>query len=239
MRERDMQIRERLDASDIEPAALRANLRDIRRINAILGWTAFTTCTVARHVRAQKLSAFALLDVASGSADIPLAIARWSRRAGVTAQIVATDINPAIVAIAREQGAGMPGFSAEQCDALALPYDPGSFDVALCTLALHHFDPDRAVQVLRNLARVGRHVMVFDIDRSRLAYDGAVALTALLGMHPMTRHDAPASVRRSYSVAELSALARRAGLRDARVWASFPFRLALSAPGNGSGMPQK
>jgi ubiquinone/menaquinone biosynthesis C-methylase UbiE len=231
MRARDADVRELLDAEAMDAAALRRNLRDIRQINALLGWRAYTVRAVARHVRALELQRFSLLDVASGSADMPLAVAHWAQRAGISARIVATDINPAIVAAAREYTAGSPGLLVEQQDALGLPYETGSFDIALCTLALHHFDPDAAVRLLRGMARVGRRVLVFDVERSPLAYAGAVLLTQLTRMDGMTRHDAPASVRRAYSAAELRELAARAGLAGARVLVGVPFRLALDAPG--------
>ena len=231
MRVRDAEIEELLDAGAFDDAALRRNLRDIRLINAVLGWHAFTVRAVAGHVRREGLRAFSLLDVASGSADMPLAVARWAARAGVQARIVATDISPRIVAIAREQVRDWPAVSVERQDALALPYPPGGFDFALCTLALHHFASDDAVTLLHEMARVARRVLVFDAVRSRPAYAGAVLLTRLMWMDPITRHDAPASVRRSYTAPELRELAARAGLADARVWVGFPFRLALDAPG--------
>ncbi len=231
LRARDDDATELLDAEAGDPAALRDNLRDIRHINALLGWTSFTRRSVARHVRQHGLASFSLLDVASGSADIPLAVAHWAEHAGVTARIVATDISPQIVTIAREMSADTPSITVEQQDALHLLYPAGSFDIALCTLALHHFAPEQAVEVLRNLARVGRRVLVFDVVRASLAYLGVVALTRLLRMNYMTCHDGPVSVRRAYSSAEVRDMAAQAGLRHARVSVAFPFRLVLEAEG--------
>jgi SAM-dependent methyltransferase len=232
MRTRDADVRELLDARTYDPEALRRNLRDIRRINALLGWTALTVREVAREVRASGATSFSLLDVASGSADMPLAIARWATRNRISARIVATDISPQIVAIAREQADSSPSVLVERQDALALPYASGSFDIALCTLSLHHFAPDEAVLLLRNLARVGRRVLVFDLIRARLAYVSVVALTRALQMDAMTQHDAPVSVRRGYTVAEARELAARAGLCDARVRMAIPYRLVLTATGD-------
>lgn len=229
MHTRDAAIREMLDGAVVDESALRRNLADIRHINMLLGWTAFTRAAVARVVRRDALRAFSLVDVAAGSADIVAAIAQWAQHAGITANLLATDIDPRIVAIAREQVTGMLSVRVEQQNALALPYPPGTFDIALCTLALHHFDPPGATEVLRNMRRVARHVLVFDVVRSRLAHTGAVLLTRAARMDAMTRHDAPASVRRAYSQSELWGLARAAGLHHARVWVGFPFRLALVA----------
>ncbi len=228
---RDDQIQELLDAENLDDVALRLNLRDIRRINALLGWTAFTARSVVQAARRLGRSSFTLLDVCSGSADIPLAIARQARRRGLRPDITATDYSAQIVAIARGQVSGYPEIRIEQCDALALPYAPGSFDIALCTLAMHHFSPDIAVEVLRNMGQVARHVMVFDALRDPLAYYGVQILTHLIPMHPMTRHDAPASVRRAYRAAEAKKLAERAGLSAIHAHVDFPFRLVLTADG--------
>lgn len=231
LRSRDDDVRELMDRPALTRDDLRPVLADLRHINLLLGWRMYAVRAVARYLRGAGLSRFSLVDVASGSGDIPLAIARWARRAGITAWVVATDVSPAIVAVAREQLASVPGAEAQRQDALALSYPDGAFDVALCTLALHHFAADDAVTLLRGMARVGQHVFVFDLVRSPLAYAGAVLLTRLGRMNPMTRHDGPASVRRAYTAAELRELAARAGLRDARVRVRFPFRLELEASG--------
>lgn len=228
---RDATIIEMMDDLAQDDAALRRSLADIRRINTILGWRRYAVRAVAQQVRASGLRSFSLLDLASGSADIPLAIAAWAQRAGIAARIVVSDIHPVMLAVAREQTSATPNVNVETCDALNPHYGDGSFDIALCTLALHHFAPEDAVRILRSMARVGQHVLVFDLARARLAHMGALAMTRVLRMDPITRFDAPASVRRAYTVAELREMASRAGLRDARVAMRFPFRLALDAPG--------
>lgn len=231
MAQRNDLVSEQMDALDADPLALTRSLRDIRRLNAMLGWTAFTTGAVARFLRARGVRRFRLLDVACGSADIPRSIARWADRHGLQADIVATDNHPVMLAAARRVCAGSPEIQIEWQDALRLTYPSASFDVALCTLALHHFSPGDAVMLLREMARVGRQIFVFDLVRSRLAHAGAVALTRLARMDPMTQHDGPLSVKRAYSAAELRQLAADAGLRAARVRVLPPFRLSLSAAG--------
>ncbi|MGH2518047.1 MAG: methyltransferase domain-containing protein [Ktedonobacterales bacterium] len=229
LRARDADVREQMDAPQVESGALRGSLRDLRRINGLLGWRRLVVRAVARVAREQDMCSFSLVDVASGSGDMPLAVARWAQRHGIAARVVVTDVNPEIVATAATYLAGTSGAAAEVQDALALSYPTGSFDIALCTLALHHFAPDDAVTVLRELRRVGKRVLLFDLVRSPLAFWGAVVLTHLPGMEAMTGHDGPASVRRAYTAPELRELACRAGLRNARVSVRFPCRLTLEA----------
>jgi hypothetical protein len=95
-----------------------------------------------------------------------------------------------------------------------------------CALALHHFPPGEAVAVLRELARVARRAwVVVDLERSFPAYVGALLLRLVL-RNRLTRHDAPASVLRAYTLAELRDLLDEAGLRGAVSATRFPFRLA-------------
>jgi hypothetical protein len=92
-------------------------------------------------------------------------------------------------------------------------------------LSLHHFAPDDAVMVLREVARVARRAwLVVDVERGFLPYLGALAMRILL-RSPLTRHDAPATVLRAYTLAELKTLLARAGLQHARVTTQIPFRL--------------
>ena len=100
---RDGAISEMMDDLAQDDAGLRRSLADIRRINTLLGWRRYAVRAVARRIRARNLRAFSLLDLASGSADIPLAIAAWARHTGHSARIVVSDIHPVMLAVAREQ----------------------------------------------------------------------------------------------------------------------------------------
>ncbi|HEY7347706.1 MAG TPA: methyltransferase domain-containing protein [Ktedonobacterales bacterium] len=225
---RDNTIEELLDAPVTDQGLLARNLRDIRRINLLLGWTSLALSQVAQTVARQQLQTFSLLDVATGSADIPKAIARWAQRQQLQTKIVATDISEQVLASARTNCADFPEIHVEQQNALSLSYADQSFDLVLCSMALHHFAPDDAPMLLRELARISRRaVIVSDLQRSFPAYLGAWLLTHTLMPNRLTRHDAPASVRRAYTAREARALADQAGLHSAAIRIVFPFRQIL------------
>ena len=90
-----------------------------------------------------------------------------------------------------------------QADALALPFAPRSFDLALCALAFHHFGFEASARVLTAMdALTTRGFVVSDLRRDLLTLWGVQATMAALRAHPFTRHDAPASVRRAFTPPE-------------------------------------
>ena len=221
---------ELMDEPAQDRAELARSLDDLRAVNRWLGGTRVILHHLADLVARHPRDAYRILDVATGSGDIPLEIARWARGEDVQVRVVATDNHATTLAFAREHTAAEPAVQVEAADALRLPYADGAFDFVLLSTALHHFDDERdCIRVLREMHRVSRVALVVnDLARSRTALLGARLLAATFWRrHPVTRHDGPLSVRRSFTPDELRTLAARAGFADGRVKAHFPFRLSL------------
>jgi SAM-dependent methyltransferase len=221
---------ERMDEPGQDPAELGRSLADLRGVNRWLGGYRVVLHHLARLAARHPRPAYRVLDVATGSADIPLRVAGWARAKGIRMEIVATDLHATTLEYARRQAAADGDVRVEAADALDLPYADGAFDLALCSTALHHFDArDQLLRVLRELNRVAAiGGIVNDLRRSRPALVGANLLAATFWRtHPVTRHDGPLSVRRSFTPAELEDLARAAALHGARVHTHVPFRVAL------------
>jgi hypothetical protein len=109
--------------------------------------------------------------------------------------------------LARPALDGVAGLSLRVADGLALPYPDGAFDVAHCSMVVHHLEPTDAVALLREMARVARlGVVVNDLVRGRLFWAGAWVMSHAATRNQLTRNDAPLSVRRAFSRAELRAL---------------------------------
>jgi ubiquinone/menaquinone biosynthesis C-methylase UbiE len=226
---------ELLDEDGHDPAELASNFRDIERVNQLLGGTS----TVLRHLwplldRVPADRPATILDLATGSADIPLAISRGARRRGRAVRIVASDYADDILALAGERVGGNPDISLARYDARDVPLPDRAFDVVLCSLALHHFPPDDAVRVLREMDRLaGSGFVLNDLRRGWLGWVAAWFAARLTTRNRLTRNDAPLSVRRAYTVSELDGLLRRAGIDDAKITTHRWFRMA--AVGRGAG----
>jgi SAM-dependent methyltransferase len=208
------------------------NLRDLRTLNRYLGCRRNALTGLARLVEAQRLRRFTLLDIGTGSGDIPAAIARWARQRKIAARISALERDRVAFAQAVDHTRGFAEITVLRGDGRAPPFQAGTFDFLLASQLLHHFTDDEIIALLRVWARLARRaIIVSDLVRHPLAYHGIRLLTRGFTRNPMTRIDAPLSVRRACTIAEWSKLFRRADVGSFSVQWMFPFRvLALIAP---------
>lgn len=232
---RDADARELLDGPLDDPLGLDGNLRDLARINRWLGGYALTerALDVVAGRPADAGRTISLLDVGAGGADIPVRlVALWGRRER-RLEVVAVDERRAIVDAAHRLIPALErrGVRMMVGDGRALPFEDHAFDVAHCSLVLHHLDPRGAVAMLREMRRVASlGVIVNDVARTRAGYAGAWLLTRTLLRNRYTRHDAPLSVRRAYTLKEARAILAVAGLRPVTEFrAPFGVRWAIVA----------
>src|SRR4051812_36579827 len=95
-----------MDAPDIDAAQLRRSLAFIRRVNRLLGYTRATLWHLERFSRAWKPGErITLIDLATGSADIPIDILRWADRRGFDVRIVGLDLHAETARAARDASA--------------------------------------------------------------------------------------------------------------------------------------
>lgn len=218
--------RELLD--DVRPgdADLAGSLRDIALANRFFGGIVPVRREIAR------LAPRRVLDVGCGGMDVSRALIADARRRGRPLHVTGLDASDEILANARA------GFGPEDDVAFAcargesLPFADGAFDVAICTLALHHFEPPAAIALLRELRRVSaRTPLVCDLRRSAIGLAGAFLFSRLVSRNRLTRNDAPLSVRRAYTPRETERLARLAGWRRPRARIAAALRLIVHDAG--------
>lgn len=200
---------------ELSPADLAATLGDIDRLNAWFGGHALTRHQINRlaadvpHDRS-----LCVADVGGGTAAFAVRLAVWARRHRRPIRIVVVERDPATLVLARSVAASYPEVLLVQGDAAALPFHAHTVDIVASSLTLHHLEPEQAVAGLREMASAARiAVVVNDLLRRRLSLGLVWLVTRLLRCHPISCHDGPLSVRRSYSRDELRTLAERAGVR--------------------------
>ncbi len=225
----DPHVPEVMDRLGNDATLLRADLRVLDYINRFLGGHRIALDYLDELLDTVPMNHVTILDLATGGADVPRAIVQWARQKRIGVEITAVDRNPEILTIAREQCAGWPEIRIEQHDLLALPYAAASFDVVTCSLTLHHFTRANAVAILEridDIARVG--YIVSDLRRNRIAIGLSKLMARTIIRNPIARFDAPASCERAFSVADLRAMAARAGLDNFTIRRQRFFRMAMA-----------
>lgn len=191
---------------------LERDLRNLRHLNRYFGSYALVLRFMRRWIRAGD--EMRILDLATGSGDIPRLIVDHARAIDAKVRIEALDQQSSTLEIARKLSANYSEISFVQADILEWQ-PPKRYDIVLNSLALHHFTKDDAIRLLRRCDDLSRRfVLVSDLRRGWLATAGVFLLTNLIFREPMTRYDARLSAARAFSFKELDDLAGRAGWQN-------------------------
>lgn len=157
---------------------------------------------------------YRVLDLCTAVGDIPRAMIDWARPRQIELEIDAVDANESILQIAREASREYPGINFIRGDAPTFD-SPGTYDLVICSLALHHFTEEGAIALLRRCRALShRFVLVSDLERRWLTSLGAQFLAIVHNQSAITREDALASARSAFSFLEFQELAEAAGWRD-------------------------
>jgi len=205
----DPAVLEMMDRPQPVSLELERDLERLRQLNRQFGSYRLVLSFMRRWIKPGVRTR--IVDLATGSGDIPRLIAGYARQIGAEVEIDAVDRQAATLEVARRLTTGYSEIC--YCEANILEWDPpDAYDIALCTLALHHFSDKDAVRVLRRCRQLSRRfVLVSDLRRGLLLQAGVYLLTALIFREAMTRHDARLSAARAFSFSEMRALALRAG----------------------------
>ena len=200
---------ELMDRPQPVSAELERDLKNLRQLNRWFGSHRLVLHFVRRWIKPGDH--IRIVDLATGSGDIPRVIVDHARKIGAKVEINALDRQSATLDIARRLSADYPEIS--YLEANLLEWQPSDrYDIVLCSLVLHHFSDDDAVRVLRRCRELSqRFILVSDLRRGWLATAGVYLLTALIFREPMTKYDARLSAARAFSFAELGELAQKAG----------------------------
>jgi ubiquinone/menaquinone biosynthesis C-methylase UbiE len=208
---------ELLDEQDAPREDVERSLRDLRRFNRYFGGTSVYGKLLRRMApsREERLS---IIDLGTGTSDLLDSLDRPNLFP------VGVDFKIAHLLYQRN------GSRARRvnADALRLPFRPASVDIVTSAHFFHHFSPDANAAILTDALRIARRgVIINDTRRHNIP----LLVTLLLGMFHLvgriTREDAPASIRRGYTIEEARAIAERAGARRAEVVRVWPFRFGL------------
>ena len=211
-------IPELLDTDAGTPAEIRGSLRDLRFFNSRFGGVRATTHLIGQVAGQTGARSLSLLEVAAGTGYVAGRTRSRLRRHGIELSTTLLD---------RSRAHLNGNERSVVADARALPFADASFDLVGSNLFVHHLEPEELLNFVREGLRVCRlAVLINDLIRHPLhlllVYAGFPLYRSRL-----TRHDAPASVRRAYTVEEMRALLARAGASRLQFSRHYLFRMGV------------
>jgi len=200
---------ELLDEHDAPVADMERSLRDLRRFNRYCGGIAIYL-RLLRHGGNPR----SILDIGTGNSDL---------LENATGFRVGLDFKIDHLLYQRDRA-----IHKIVGDARELPFRDNAFDAVTSAHFFHHFSPDENASILRESMRVAKRVVLVNDTRRHyipLLFTKMLAWFHLVGR--ITRFDAPASVRRGYTVDEARDVAERAGAQRAEVMKLWPYRFGI------------
>ena len=216
-----------LDRPDCDPALAAASYRFMETVNCRFGGILIVRRFLAAEAARRPTGApLRILDIGSGSCDIPLAVSRWARAYDIPLHFTCLEMAGHAVDIARGQLAlaGNPAVQLLQEDAFThQPAEP--YDCAVASMCFHHFSDAQILTLVQRLRGfVLNSVLINDLRRSRLS--SLAARLLLAGTPAGVRHDALLSIRRGFKISELSTLLRQLDSVTVSVESARWFRIA-------------
>lgn len=220
---------EDIDDPALEKEQLFGALRGLTTINFLSASAGSVWTPMVRLARHRKLERLRILDVATGGGDIPRALWRKGKRAGLKLEILGIDVSERALEFATRQcGECGADVRFEQRDILRDGL-PAAYDVIVSSLFLHHLKNDHALEFLTAAARTANHlVLINDLRRGRYGLTLSYFAGRILSSSPVVRVDALRSVRAAFTMDEALDLAKAAGMQEATVSRRWPARYLLS-----------
>ena len=213
-----------IDVADLGKQAFKASMR-AQWDAAAAGWNAhradisawLSQPTDAMCRMAGVTSGSRVLDVAAGAGDQTLAIAQ---RVGAQGHVLATDLSPAIVALARDNAvrAGLSQVQTQVADGEDLAVPPATFDAVVCRLGLMFFpDPLQGLREMHRALRPGGRACTMVFSRPEANPCITMLMATALKHAGLPARDAflPGGLLSLGRPGHIDALFRSAGFHDA------------------------
>jgi 2-polyprenyl-3-methyl-5-hydroxy-6-metoxy-1,4-benzoquinol methylase len=222
-------VPEDMDDPSLATEQLHGALLGLARLNRISHSARILWKPISHVARALSPKPVRVLDIATGSGDIPIALWQRAQRQGLKLEITGIDVSPRTIEFARQRAERLQSPIQFQCYN-ALENDlTAEYEVVMCSLFLHHLPRDHAVELLRRMAAAARRaVLISDLRRSAYGLALAFAASRIFSRSQVVHDDAVRSVRAAFTRSELADIAKQAGLGQFQIARKWPARMLLT-----------
>jgi len=215
---------ELLDRDDIPFNDIQLNMKELDRINTLLGGHTITIAglkMILTHIK--TLGPIRICEIGCGGGDNLRVIQEWSKQNNREIILMGVDINPHSInyAQSRKENNGID-FVCSNYKNVEFKQQP---DIIFSSLFCHHLNHDEFIAMLHWCnANASVGYFINDLQRHPLAYHSIKLLTSIFSTSYLVKHDAPISVLRGFSRNELIDLFKTAGIAHYTINWKWAFR---------------
>ena len=203
-RERSEQT-ELMDDLEMSGNLLINTLDKIAGINKWLGGNKASISGVKTLIKNHpKNKSISIVDLGCGNGDMLRELAEFGRTEGYRFKLIGIDANQATLDYASKLSVNYKEIMFQKLDVLSEEFTTKKYDIAMCTLFLHHFNDSVALNLIQSLLKiVGIGVVINDLHRSPLAYYAFKILTLFM-RNKMVKNDGAISILRGFKKTRLN-----------------------------------
>jgi len=215
-----------MDDFSLEGDELRVTLDEISRINHFLGGNKITLNGVRTLLlKADTTNTLTIVDIGCGNGEILRMLSDYGYSNNIDLKIVGIDANPFTVNYAQVLSKDYPNISYLCGDVFDKSFEMAKFDIALCTLTLHHFDNDQIIELINILVKISNiGIVINDLQRSKIAYRLFQTICVVFKLNNMTKKDGLISILRGFKKNELEEFCKQLHLKNYMVQWKWAFR---------------
>ena len=208
-----------MDNLDMSGDLLIKTLDQIAKINKWLGGNRVTVNGVRELLKDSDTNkAITIVDLGCGNGDMLRELANFGRQRGYSFKLIGLDANQTTIEYAKKLSVEFSEITYVKQDVLSSDFQIRTFDIALCTLFLHHFEDKVVVDFLkktRNQSSIG--LVINDLHRHPIAYFLFWVVATIIG-NPMVKTDGLISILRGFKRNEIEAYAKQLNLKSSLIW---------------------
>ncbi len=185
-------------------------LTDLKCVNKLLGGNSITIDGIRKLLEGKsKDRTYTIMDIGCGDGEMLRKCAQFGNANGFKFRLVGIDANMFILEEARLRSQDFQNISYKKIDVFSNEIKRVDYDIALCTLFLHHFKTSEVTKIMQNLisnAKVG--AVVNDLQRNRFAFLLFRLFSLLFLKTKIAKHDGLVSVARGFLRKEIKSIAK-------------------------------
>ena len=215
-----------MDDFSMEGETLREALDKIADINSLLGGNSVTLDGVRKLIASQSAqTTISIVDIGCGNGDMLRHLAAFAQKNNLDFHLVGFDANAFTVGHAESLSGNYPNIRYECLDIFNESFKHKKYDIALCTLTLHHFDDQEIHAILETLYQNCTLGMVInDLQRSKVAYRLFKLLSRVWQLNAMSREDGLVSILRGFKKKELEQFSKTSNFKKYSIRWKWAFR---------------